>query len=159
MVFYGVLAQGDGCSVKGLIQRVSAARVVVDQQVVGEIDRGILLLLGIDKDDTESHADKLIKKVLKYRIFPDDNDKMNLSLSDICGGLLVVSQFTLAADTGRGLRPSFSCSAHPDDAKLLYDYTVGIAKQQHNPVASGQFGADMKVHLVNDGPVTFMLES
>jgi len=143
----------------GLIQRVSEARVVVADQVIGEIDQGILLLLGIEKHDGKAEADKLLRKVLAYRIFPDEKGHMNLSLTDIQGELLVVSQFTLAADTHKGLRPSFSSAAEPVAAEILYDYFLEAATSAHGAVAAGRFGADMKVGLVNDGPVTFLLNS
>ena len=141
----------------GLIQRVSEASVSVAGDVVGEIDRGILLLLGIQKDDDEAKADKLLKRILGYRIFPDSEGKMNLSLKDIGGELLVVSQFTLVADTAKGTRPGFSRGAAPADAKRLYDYFLSRA-ELNIKVASGQFAADMQVSLINDGPVTFWLE-
>jgi D-tyrosyl-tRNA(Tyr) deacylase len=144
--------------VKGLIQRVRHASVTVDGEITGQIDGGILLLLGVEKGDNEATADKLLQKVLKYRIFGDADDKMNLSLADIGGGLLVVSQFTLVADTRKGLRPSFSSGATPTEGERLYEYFVDRASQLHNPVATGRFGADMKVELLNDGPVTFLLE-
>lgn len=143
---------------KGLIQRVRHASVTVDDEITGQIDGGILLLLGVEKGDDEATADKLLQKVLKYRIFGDADDKMNLSLADIGGGLLVVSQFTLVADTRKGLRPSFSSGATPTEGERLYEYFVDRARQLHNPVATGRFGADMKVELLNDGPVTFLLE-
>lgn len=143
----------------GLIQRVSAGRVVVDGETVGEIGRGILLLLGIQKHDDSPACEKLLNKVLSYRIFPDDAGQMNASLRDIGGGLLVVSQFTLAADTKKGLRPSFSSAAPPAMAELLYDEFVQRAKASHPDVQTGRFGANMQVHLVNDGPVTFLLEA
>ena len=143
---------------KGLIQRVSHAQVVVDGEVVGAIEKGLLLLLGVEQADTEQQADKLLHKVLNYRIFADEQGKMNLSVKDIGGGLLVVSQFTLAAETKKGLRPSFSSAANPALAEQLYQYFVTQAKQQHSIVATGIFAADMKVSLCNDGPVTFMLE-
>ena len=143
----------------GLIQRVSSASVVIDHETVGEIDQGILLLLGVQKHDAMSSADKLLRKVLNYRMFSDPEGKMNLSLSDINGGLLIVSQFTLAADTKKGLRPSFSSAAPPEQAENLYNHFVSQASQQHLKVQNGRFGADMQVCLVNDGPVTFMLES
>lgn len=143
---------------KGLIQRVSHAQVVVDGEVVGAIEQGLLLLLGVEQADTEQQADKLLHKVLNYRIFADEQGKMNLSVKDIGGGLLVVSQFTLAADTKKGLRPSFSSAANPVLAEQLYQYFVMQARQQHNQVATGIFAADMEVSLCNDGPVTFMLE-
>tara|TARA_B100000497_G_scaffold16589_2_gene19375 strand:- start:152 stop:589 length:438 start_codon:yes stop_codon:yes gene_type:complete len=143
----------------GLIQRVSSASVVIDHETVGEIDQGILLLLGVQKHDVMGSADKLLRKVLNYRMFSDPEGKMNLSLSDINGGLLIVSQFTLAADTKKGLRPSFSSAAPPEQAENLYNHFVSHASQQHLKVQNGRFGADMQVCLVNDGPVTFMLES
>lgn len=143
---------------KGLIQRVSHAQVVVDGEVVGAIEQGLLLLLGVEQADTEQQADKLLHKVLNYRIFADEQGKMNLSVKDIGGGLLVVSQFTLAAETKKGLRPSFSSAANPALAEQLYQYFVTQAQQQHSIVATGIFAADMKVSLCNDGPVTFMLE-
>ena len=143
----------------GLIQRVSSASVVIDYETVGEIDQGILLLLGVQKHDAMGSADKLLRKVLNYRMFSDPEGKMNLSLSDINGGLLIVSQFTLAADTKKGLRPSFSSAAPPEQAENLYNHFVSQASQQHLKVQNGRFGADMQVCLVNDGPVTFMLES
>ncbi len=146
---------------KGLIQRVSHASVVVEGERVGEINDGILLLLGVEKDDTAAGAQKLLDKVLKYRIFPDENGKMNRSLTDTGGGLLVVSQFTLVADTRKGLRPGFSSGATPALGEELYEWFVEKARGQHGSVgkvACGRFGADMKVSLLNDGPVTFMLE-
>jgi len=143
----------------GLIQRVSSASVVIDYETVGEIDQGILLLLGVQKHDAMGSADKLLRKVLNYRMFSDPEGKMNLSLNDINGGLLIVSQFTLAADTKKGLRPSFSSAAPPEQAENLYNHFVSHATQQHLKVQNGRFGADMQVCLVNDGPVTFMLES
>lgn len=143
---------------KGLIQRVRHASVTVDGEITGAIDNGILLLLGVEKEDDEASADKLLKKVLNYRIFADADDKMNLNLTDTGGGLLVVSQFTLVADTRKGLRPSFSSGASPAEGERLYNYFVEQAQSQHNPVATGRFGADMKVELLNDGPVTFLLE-
>lgn len=144
---------------KGLIQRVTYASVTVNGSTVGKIDNGILLLLGVEKDDTPEKAGKLLEKVLKYRIFPDDGGKMNLSLTDTGGGLLIISQFTLVADTCKGLRPSFSSGASPALGEALYEEFVGKAKAMHQgQVATGQFGADMKVSLLNDGPVTFMLE-
>ncbi len=140
----------------GLIQRVSEAEVVVDGDVVGKISRGILLLLGFQKGDTSPDAEKLLKKVVRYRIFPDRNGQMNLSLADTEGELLVVPQFTIAADTGRGLRPSFSAAAPPGEARHLFEEFLDLARQECR-TRSGVFGADMKVRLVNDGPVTFIL--
>ncbi|UTW47602.1 D-aminoacyl-tRNA deacylase [Bacterioplanoides sp. SCSIO 12839] len=141
----------------GLIQRVTHARVEVDDTVTGKIDQGILLLLGVQKEDDEQKADKLLHKVLNYRIFSDENGRMNNSLLDIQGELLVVSQFTLAADTQKGLRPGFSSAGSPEQAERLYDYFVAQSQQQVI-TQTGRFGADMKVSLCNDGPVTFRLE-
>ncbi|MEI8651338.1 D-aminoacyl-tRNA deacylase [Pseudoalteromonas sp. Hal273] len=142
---------------QGLIQRVKHAKVEINNQVVGEISQGILLLLGVEKHDDTQTADKLLHKVSNYRIFTDENDKMNLSLKDIKGELLVVSQFTLAADTKKGMRPSFSSAATPSQANELYEYFVAQAKELGLTIATGEFGADMQVSLCNDGPVTFNL--
>lgn len=142
---------------QGLIQRVKHAKVEINNQVVGEISQGILLLLGVEKHDDTQTADKLLHKVSNYRIFTDENDKMNLSLKDIKGELLVVSQFTLAADTKKGMRPSFSSAATPSQANELYEYFVAQAKELGFTIATGEFGADMQVSLCNDGPVTFNL--
>ncbi|AHY44637.1 D-tyrosyl-tRNA(Tyr) deacylase [Stutzerimonas decontaminans] len=144
---------------KGLIQRVRQARVEVAGEVVGSIDQGLLVLVGVEREDDHARADKLLHKLLSYRVFSDDQGKMNLSLKDTGGGLLLVSQFTLAADTRSGLRPSFSSAAPPSQGEALYDYLLAQARAQHPQVACGRFGADMQVHLVNDGPVTFLLES
>ena len=144
----------------GLIQRVSSASVAIENRLQGNIDQGILLLLGVEKNDGQDNADQLLKKILNYRIFNDELGKMNLSLNDIGGGLLVVSQFTLAADTRKGLRPSFSSAAPPEPAEALYDYFLKQAQIEcQGRVASGEFGADMQVSLCNDGPVTFLLSS
>lgn len=142
---------------QGLIQRVKHAKVEINNQVVGEIGQGILVLLGVEKQDDEQAADKLLHKISNYRIFTDENDKMNLSLKDIAGDLLVVSQFTLAANTKKGMRPSFSSAATPSQANELYEYFVAQAKTLNLTVATGEFGADMQVSLCNDGPVTFNL--
>lgn len=144
---------------KGLLQRVSAARVEVDGEVVGAIDQGLLVLVGVEPQDTEASADKLLHKLVNYRVFADAEGKMNLSLGAVGGGLLLVSQFTLAADTKSGLRPSFSTAAAPARGEELFDYLVRQARLKHPQVATGRFGANMQVHLVNDGPVTFLLES
>lgn len=141
----------------GLIQRVKRAQVDVGGECVGKIEQGLLLLLGLEKTDTKVTADKLIDKILAYRVFSDDQRKMNCNLQQIQGGILVVSQFTLAADTQKGLRPSFSSAMPPAEAEQLYDYFVGQMRQKHSRLATGIFGADMQVSLVNDGPVTFML--
>ena len=142
-----------------LIQRVTTAKVEIDNQIAGEIGPGLLVFLGIEKDDTREHAEKLLQKILAYRVFSDDEGKMNLSVSDIRGGLLLVSQFTLAADTQRGLRPSFSSAKPPQEAKELYAYFTELAVSQHHQGETGEFAADMQVSLINDGPVTFMLNS
>ncbi|NVJ68092.1 MAG: D-tyrosyl-tRNA(Tyr) deacylase [Gammaproteobacteria bacterium] len=141
----------------GLLQRVAYSSVEVEGNVIGEIEQGLMVLIGVEKEDDEQSADKLLQKLLKYRVFSDANDKMNLSLQDVQGGLLLVPQFTLAADTNSGLRPSFSSAAAPAMGKQLFEYLVGQAKKQYVNVESGQFGADMKVKLLNDGPVTFNL--
>lgn len=145
-----------------LIQRVSSSHVEVANKRIAEIGQGLLVLLGIEKNDSEENADRLIKKVLAYRVFSDSEGRMNLSVSDVGGGLLIVSQFTLAADTGSGLRPGFSTAKAPQEAEILYHYFVEQAEKQHGQhgkVAKGEFGADMQVSLVNDGPVTFLLKS
>lgn len=144
---------------RGLIQRVSHADVVVEGSTVGQIDHGLLLLLGVQPHDNEATADKLLHKVLNYRVFADDDGKMNLNVQQAGGGVLVVSQFTLAANTQKGLRPSFTSAAKPDEAERLYDYFVRQCQQQHHRVATGVFAADMQVSLLNDGPVTFLLET
>jgi D-tyrosyl-tRNA(Tyr) deacylase len=144
---------------KGLLQRVRGARVDVAGETVGAIDQGLLVLVGVEPQDTRASADKLLHKLLNYRVFSDADGKMNLSLSDVKGGLLLVSQFTLAADTRSGMRPSFSKAAPPALGAELFDYLLEKAKTSHGQVAAGQFGADMQVHLVNDGPVTFLLET
>lgn len=142
-----------------LIQRVTHAEVRVAGHVVGAIGRGILGLVGVRRGDDERAADRLLEKVLSYRIFPDADGRMNLSLRDIGGGLLLVSQFTLAADTHKGTRAGFSTAAAPEEARRLFDYLLARARQAHSPVAAGEFGADMQVTLTNDGPVTFWLEA
>lgn len=143
----------------GLIQRVKHANVVVDDREVGAIGPGLLLLLGVEKDDTRANADALLKKVLAYRVFADEAGKMNLNVQQAEGGLLVVSQFTLAADTRKGLRPSFSGAGSPALAESLYEHFVAEARERHDSVATGIFAADMQVSLQNDGPVTFMLQA
>ncbi|BBN80202.1 D-aminoacyl-tRNA deacylase [Pseudoalteromonas sp. A25] len=142
---------------QGLIQRVSQAKVEVDGRIVGEIGTGILVLLGVEKNDDVGHVTKLLHKISNYRIFTDTEGKMNLSLRDISGQMLVVSQFTLAADTRKGMRPSFSSAATPEQARHLYELFVAQAKESGLPVATGEFAADMQVTLCNDGPVTFNL--
>lgn len=137
-----------------VLQRVREARVEVDSQVVGAIGPGLLVLVCAERGDTDAEADRLLAKVLKLRIFSDAAGKMNQSVQDTAGGLLLVSQFTLAADTTGGNRPSFTQAAAPDEGRRLYDYLVVQARKAHPEVATGQFAADMQVHLVNDGPVT-----
>ena len=140
-----------------VVQRVKNARVEVDGQITGQIEQGLLALVCAEQGDTEAEADKLLAKMLKLRIFSDAAGKMNLSLQDVGGGLLVVSQFTLAADTKGGNRPSFTNAAAPADGQRLYDYFVAQARAAHPQVGTGIFAADMQVHLVNDGPVTIPL--
>ncbi|NPC55990.1 D-aminoacyl-tRNA deacylase [Caenimonas soli] len=140
-----------------VIQRVSQARVVVDGLTIGEIGAGLLVLVCAERGDTEAQADKLLAKILKLRIFSDDAGKMNRSVQDMEGGLLLVSQFTLAADTTGGNRPSFTNAAEPLEGRRLYDYLVAQARAAHPVVQTGEFAADMKLHLVNDGPVTIPL--
>lgn len=144
---------------KILLQRVRSAKVDVNNETVGQIGHGLLLLVGFSKGDTQATVEKLVQKALKYRVFADENDKMNLNVQQVKGDVLLVSQFTLAADTAKGLRPSFSTSCPPTEAKQLYDYMVEYCQQFDVQVATGEFGANMQVHLVNDGPVTFLLES
>ncbi len=141
----------------GLLQRVRQARVEVAGQIVGQIGPGLLLLVCAEPADSEAQADKLLSKILKLRIFSDEAGKMNRSLQDISGGLLIVSQFTLAADVSGGNRPSFSGAAPAEQGRRLYDYLLQRAREQHPQVGAGQFGADMQVSLVNDGPVTIPL--
>lgn len=144
---------------KALIQRVKHASVTVEGSTIGAIDHGLLALVGVEKGDREADADKLLHKLLHYRVFSDDAGKMNHNLQQAGGGLLLVSQFTLAADTGKGLRPSFSSAAPPEEGQRLFHYLVDQARAAWPQVATGQFGADMQVTLTNDGPVTFLLES
>ncbi|KMV32435.1 D-aminoacyl-tRNA deacylase [Franconibacter pulveris] len=141
-----------------LIQRVTQASVSVAGEVTGEIGPGLLVLLGVEKDDDEQKANRLCERVLGYRIFSDDAGKMNLNVQQAGGSVLVVSQFTLAADTERGMRPSFSRGAAPQDAQALYDYFVGRCREQGITTQTGRFAADMQVSLTNDGPVTFWLQ-
>jgi len=141
-----------------LIQRVSEAKVIVDNKNIGEIQQGVLAFIGIEKNDTEAEATRLLDKILSYRIFADSDDKMNLSVQDIDGGLLLVPQFTLAADTQKGCRPSFSSAAAPELGESLFNNFVQQAKNKFQHIQTGQFGADMKISLLNDGPVTFWLQ-
>ncbi|UYG03591.1 D-aminoacyl-tRNA deacylase [Halomonas sp. LR3S48] len=144
---------------KALIQRVRRASVTVDERVVGAIDHGLLALVGVEKGDDEIAVERLLHKLLHYRVFSDEAGKMNLDLQQVEGGLLLVSQFTLAADTRKGLRPSFSSAAPPADGERLFHYLLECARVAWPKVASGEFAANMQVELVNDGPVTFLLES
>jgi D-aminoacyl-tRNA deacylase len=143
----------------GLLQRVSEARVVVAGETVGAIERGLLVLVGVQRGDDEARAERLLERLLGYRVFPDAQDRMNLSLRDIDGGLLLVPQFTLAADTRKGTRASFTSAAPPDEGKRLFDHLVERARAAHPRVTTGRFGADMQVGLINEGPVTFWLET
>lgn len=142
-----------------LLQRVSEASVTVDNLEIGRIGKGLLILLCAEKNDTEKESEILLNKVLGYRVFSDENGKMNLSVSATDGGLLIVPQFTLAADTKSGTRPSFSPAASPETGKKLFDHFVTLAKSKMPDVQTGLFGADMKVSLINDGPVTFWLDT
>jgi len=143
----------------GLLQRVLSARVEIEGRSAGAIGRGLLVLVGVERSDDESRADRLLERLLGYRVFPDAAGKMNLSVADIGGGLLLVPQFTLAADTDKGMRPSFTPAAAPEPGQRLFDYLVEHARARHALVEAGVFGADMQVSLTNDGPVTFWLES
>jgi D-tyrosyl-tRNA(Tyr) deacylase len=140
-----------------VIQRVTRAEVTVAGESVGKIDRGILALISIERGDTEAQAVRLAERILGYRIFGDAEDKMNLNVTDVSGGVLLVSQFTLAADTRKGMRPSFTPAADPETGKRLFDYFVEKVRARHSPVETGRFGANMQIELVNDGPVTFTL--
>ena len=140
-----------------LVQRVRQARVEVAGRVVGAIEQGLLVFVCAEPQDGESHAANLVAKLLELRIFADDAGKMNRSVQDVAGGLLIVSQFTLAADTGGGNRPSFTGAAPPQLGRALYERVLALARESHPMVAAGEFGADMQVHLVNDGPVTIPL--
>jgi D-tyrosyl-tRNA(Tyr) deacylase len=143
---------------KALLQRVREARVDIGGKTVGRIDGGLVALVCAERGDGDAVADRLLAKILKLRIFSDEAGKMNRSVQDVGGGLLIVSQFTLAADVSGGNRPSFTQAAPPDEGQRLYDYFVAKARAAHPQVATGEFGADMQVHLVNDGPVTIPLQ-
>ncbi|HYE38058.1 D-aminoacyl-tRNA deacylase [Methylocaldum sp.] len=140
-----------------VIQRVTRAEVTVAGESVGKIGHGLLALIAVERGDAESQADRLAKRILSYRIFGDAEDKMNLNVVDVSGGVLLVSQFTLAADTRKGMRPSFTPAADPETGKRLFDYFVEKVRTRYAPVETGRFGANMQVELVNDGPVTFIL--
>ena len=143
---------------KALIQRVTQASVCIENETVASIEQGLLVFLGVEKKDDASHVEKMAKKLLSYRVFADEQGKMNHSVCDIKGALLVVSQFTLAAETGKGLRPGFSLAAEPEKAKALYKRLLTQLAKSGLSIQAGQFAADMKVNLINDGPVTFLLE-
>ncbi len=143
---------------KLLIQRAKQAQVTVAGEVIGSIEHGQMVLVGIEKADTEADLQRLADKLLKYRMFSDEDGKMNLNVKQAEGGVLLVSQFTLAAETKKGLRPGFSTAAVPAEAERLFNIFVEMVRKQHDKVATGQFGADMQVSLINDGPVTFMLD-
>jgi D-tyrosyl-tRNA(Tyr) deacylase len=143
----------------GLLQRVSEARVRVDGEIVGEIGQGLLVLVGVESNDAQPQMERLLERLLGYRVFEDKEGRMNLSLRDIGGGLLLVPQFTLAADTNKGMRPSFTSAASPDQAEQIFALLLEKARHDYEKVESGRFGADMKVELINDGPVTFWLET
>jgi D-tyrosyl-tRNA(Tyr) deacylase len=143
----------------GLLQRVRSAHVEIDGNRAGTIGAGLLVLVGVERGDSENEASRLLDRILGYRVFPDAEGKMNLNLSETGGGLMLVPQFTLAADTRKGLRPSFTPAAPPALGRQLFDYILEEARRRHDPVASGVFGADMRVALVNDGPVTFWLRT
>ncbi len=142
-----------------IIQRVTLAKVTVNHQVIAEIDEGIMALLAVEKDDTPKEAERLLERILNFRIFADEQERMNLSLRDIKGGLLIVPQFTLAADTQKGNRPSFISGAAPEQAQQLFGYLQQVALTIYPVVQFGQFGADMQVSLINNGPVTFTLRT
>ena len=144
---------------KALIQRVTSANVKVNGAITGEIGKGLLVFLAVEKNDTEASIEKLVHKLVHYRIFSDDENKMNLNIQDTKGDILIVSQFTLAASTEKGLRPSFSDAASPEKAFKYYNYFVDKIRSASIPVSTGIFGEDMKVELINDGPVTFLLNS
>ncbi|HRF63908.1 MAG TPA: D-aminoacyl-tRNA deacylase [Candidatus Competibacter sp.] len=143
----------------GLLQRVGTARVEVAGETVGAIETGLLVLVGVERGDREEQADRLLERLLGYRVFADSEGKMNLSVRDVGGGVLLVPQFTLAADTQKGMRPSFTPAASPTEGERLFDYLTIQARQRHAPVATGRFGAQMQVSLMNDGPVTFWLRT
>jgi D-aminoacyl-tRNA deacylase len=153
-----VLAHLSCATMIGLLQRVTNASVTVEEQTVGQIERGLLVLIGVQRGDAEAQADRLLERLLTYRVFPDEAGRMNRSLQDIDGELLLVSQFTLAADTSKGTRPGFSPAAEPAEGRRLFDYITQKARERHRVVQTGEFGANMQVSLVNDGPVTFWLE-
>ena len=142
----------------GLLQRVRAARVVTDDKIIAQIRRGLLVLVGVERGDDEAKAERLLDRILGYRVFADSEERMNLSLRDVNGALLLVPNFTLAANTAKGMRASFTSAAETDDGKRLFTHLVDYARRCHRPVRSGIFGTHMQVSLTNDGPVTFWLQ-
>ena len=142
-----------------VIQRVTESSVTVDNEVLGMIGKGLMVLIGVSREDTEETAEKMVKKLLNLRIFEDENGKTNLSLADVKGSLLLISQFTLYADLRRGNRPGFTDAGDPEDAERLYEYIVDLCRKSVPDVQKGRFGADMKVSLINDGPFTILLDS
>lgn len=143
----------------GLLQRVAHARVEIDGEAVGAIDAGLLILIAVERGDDHAQVERLLERILSYRVFADSEGRMNLSLVDVGGGLLLVPQFTLAADTHKGTRPSFAAAAPPDKGELLFNELVQSARKRHPRVEAGRFGSSMQIHLVNDGPVTFWLRA
>lgn len=143
----------------GLLQRVTHATVSVNRKSLGEINTGLVVLVGIEKNDTMKKADRLLERLLGYRVFADRQGKMNLGLAEIHGGLMLIPQFTLSADTHKGMRPGFSSAAAPEHGRTLFAYLLQQAREKHHTVAAGEFGANMQVALINDGPVTFWLET
>jgi len=141
-----------------LLQRVTQASVSVENKIIAKIEQGILVFLGVEKGDSKVQANRLLQRLLNYRLFSDEHDKMNLNVTDIDGSVLIVPQFTLAANTDKGNRPSFTSAAVPDEGRILFDYCVTQLKMKYHQIETGQFGADMKIALVNDGPVTFWLQ-
>lgn len=141
-----------------LLQRVSCARVEINKKVVGNINAGMLVFLALQKHDTLTTADQMLQRIMAYRIFADEHNKMNKNISEVAGGILLVPQFTLAADTKKGLRPNFSSAASPDQGEQLFDYFLDKLKAEYDKVSAGVFGADMQVQLINNGPVTFWLQ-
>lgn len=141
-----------------LLQRVTHAKVTINNQMVGNIEQGILIFIAMEPNDTKQKVERLSDRILSYRMFADKNDRMNLSVKDINGGLLIIPQFTLAADTSSGLRPSFTTAANPDLGKTLFNYFLDVIKIKYDKIASGVFGANMQITLTNDGPTTFILK-
>lgn len=150
---------GSRSPVLALLQRVTGAEVKIDGESVGRIDTGLAVFVGVEKGDAEREADRLVERLLGYRVFGDADNKMNLSVSDVGGGLLLIPQFTLPADTRKGMRPSLSSAAPPEEGRRLFEHLLGAARARHAPVASGRFGAVMAVTLTNDGPITFLLRA